>query len=163
MFNITQVFLILILLSVANGTPVILARILGNNLAQPLDGGCKFFDGQPVFGSSKTIRGVASALLATTLVSPLIGISPFIGLVLASLSMVGDLLSSFIKRRLNLIPSSKATGIDQIPEALIPALGGMQLLELHLLDVFTIVILFFLGEKVFSKILFKFKIRKRPY
>ena len=49
MFNITQVCLILILLSVANGTPVILARILGNNLAQPLDGGCKFFDGQPLF------------------------------------------------------------------------------------------------------------------
>ena len=77
--------------------------------------------------------------------------------------MVGDLLSSFIKRRLNLVPSSKATGIDQIPEALIPALGGMQLLELSLLDVVAIVILFFIGEKVFSKILFRFKIRKRPY
>ena len=38
---------LLILLAVANGTPVIAKRILGDRLARPLDGGALFFDGKP--------------------------------------------------------------------------------------------------------------------
>ena len=35
----------------------------------------------------------------------------------ATMAMVGDLLSSFVKRRLKFQPSSRATGLDQIPES----------------------------------------------
>ena len=39
-----------------------------------------------------------------------------IGLLVAATAMAGDLLSSFLKRRLALAPSSQAIGLDQIPE-----------------------------------------------
>ena len=58
---------LLVLLALANGTPVIAKRILGAVLAHPLDGGITLADGQPIFGHSKTIRGVALSIVATTL------------------------------------------------------------------------------------------------
>ena len=57
---------LLILLAVANGTPVVAKRLFGGAFAQPLDGGALFADGRPWFGPSKTIRGVVLATLATT-------------------------------------------------------------------------------------------------
>jgi hypothetical protein len=44
----------LVLLTLANGTPVITKDILGGRLASPLDRGAKFVDGRPLFGASKT-------------------------------------------------------------------------------------------------------------
>jgi hypothetical protein len=58
---------LLILLVVANGTAVVAKKLLGATLARPLDGGALFGDGQPIFGPSKTIRGIVVSLLATSL------------------------------------------------------------------------------------------------
>ena len=55
---------LLILLMLANGTPVIAKKMFGGRYSYPLDGNLTFADGQPVFGRSKTIRGVALAVLA---------------------------------------------------------------------------------------------------
>src|SRR5271169_7192818 len=52
---------LLLLLFLANGTPVMVKRILGNRWSYPLDGGHEFVDGRPLFGRSKTIRGVTLA------------------------------------------------------------------------------------------------------
>ena len=60
--------------------------------------------------------------------------------------MLGDLVSSFLKRRLNMPPSSRATVIDQIPECLLPTLAIRSTLGLGALDVIFIVIIFFLGH-----------------
>ena len=49
---------LLVLLVVANGTAVIAKKLLGAAFARPLDGGALFVDGQPIFGPSKTIRGI---------------------------------------------------------------------------------------------------------
>jgi hypothetical protein len=51
----------LALLVLANGTLVVAKKILGNRLSYPLDGNVRFLDGRPLFGRSKTIRGVFSA------------------------------------------------------------------------------------------------------
>ena len=51
---------LLILLMLANGTPVIAKKVLGGHYSYPLDGGLAFADGRPVFGRSKTIRGSIS-------------------------------------------------------------------------------------------------------
>jgi CDP-archaeol synthase len=53
----------------------------------------------------------------------------------AATAMAGDLLSSFVKRRFGLAPSSKATGLDQIPEALFPLLACRSALSLTALDI----------------------------
>ena len=77
--------------------------------------------------------------------------------------MGGDLLSSFIKRRLGLETSARATGLDQIPESLIPALLCARDLGLDWLDVATATVAFVIGELILSKILYRLHIRKRPY
>jgi hypothetical protein len=65
---------LMVLLGLANGTPVIAKKTLGNILARPLDGGMNLADGQPLFGDSKTIRGIVLSIVVTTLGAPLIGV-----------------------------------------------------------------------------------------
>src|ERR1700756_4700482 len=125
---------LLILLMLANGTPVIAKKVLGGGYSYPLDGNLTFADGRPVFGRSKTIRGVALAVLVTTAGAPLIGLGWRIGLLVGSFAMAGDLFSSFCKRRLGLPPSSRASGLDQIPEALFPLLACRNPLSLTIAD-----------------------------
>jgi hypothetical protein len=49
--------------------------------------------------------------------------------------MAGDLFSSFLKRRLNLPPSSPALGLDQVPESLFPLLACRYSLPLTPIDI----------------------------
>ena len=92
---------LIVLLALANGTPLIAKKILGTILTRPLDGGMILADGQPLFGPSKTIRGVVLSIVVTTLGAPSIGVDWTIGLVVAATAMIGDLFSSFTKRRMN--------------------------------------------------------------
>jgi CDP-2,3-bis-(O-geranylgeranyl)-sn-glycerol synthase len=77
--------------------------------------------------------------------------------------MAGDLASSFVKRRIGYPSSGRAPGLDQIPEALLPALATMNLMALTIVDVIAVVALFSVGELVLSRVLFKLHIRNRPY
>src|SRR6478672_666132 len=111
---------LLTVLAVANGTPIIVEKLLGKFLAFPIDGGATFADGNPLFGSSKTLRGLALSIVATTAVAPLIGLSWKVGALVALVAMIGDLFSSFLKRRMGLAPSCQAIGLDQIPSPCFP-------------------------------------------
>jgi CDP-diglyceride synthetase len=154
---------LLTLLAVANGTPVVAARIFKQVFAFPIDGGATFFDGQPLFGPSKTLRGVVLSLAVTSVLAPLVGLAWPIGTLVAFMAMVGDLLSSFLKRRLGLASADKAIGLDHIPEALLPLLACAFFLPLNLLDVLVVTVLFVVGALLFSPLLFKLGIRDRPY
>jgi CDP-2,3-bis-(O-geranylgeranyl)-sn-glycerol synthase len=77
--------------------------------------------------------------------------------------MLGDLVSSFIKRRLGMPASSRATGLDQIPESLLPALACSPMLGLSFVDICVVVAAFFIGEIVLSLMLFKWHLRDRPF
>ncbi len=111
---------LLLLLVTANGAPLIVGLLLGTRLDRPLDGNLRFLDGRPLLGPSKTIRGLISAVMATALLAPLLGLPPARGAAFGLLAMSGDLLSSFIKRRLRIAPSHSAPLLDQLPETLIP-------------------------------------------
>jgi CDP-2,3-bis-(O-geranylgeranyl)-sn-glycerol synthase len=154
---------LLTLLAVANGTPIIVEKILGTFLAFPVDGGRTLADGRPIFGSSKTVRGFVLSILATALVAPLIGLDWKIGALVALMAMSGDLISSFVKRRMGRPPSSRAIGLDQVPESLLPLLACTLFLPLSFLDVIVTMLLFFVGGLVLSRVLFKLHIRNRPY
>lgn len=154
---------LLVLLALANGTPLVARKIFGRRFAFPVDGGGIFIDGRPLFGRAKTVRGVVCALLATTAGGALIGLGWRIGLLVGALAMAGDLFSSFWKRRLGRAVSAPAVGIDQIPEALFPLLGCLGPLSLSLTDVAVAVALFFVGELGLSRLLFAFGLRDRPY
>jgi CDP-2,3-bis-(O-geranylgeranyl)-sn-glycerol synthase len=153
----------LCLLTAANGTPVIVKKLMGSRLAFPLDGGLNLPDGRPLFGSAKTIRGVACATVVTAAIAPLFGLPVWAGAIVAAFAMLGDLLSSFTKRRLGLASSSQAIGLDQIPEALLPLLVCRTALSLSYTDVGLAVGLFFVGELVLSRLLYALRIRDRPY
>src|SRR5271166_4022101 len=154
---------LLILLMLANGTPVIAKKLLGDRYAYPLDGNLTFADGRPLFGRSKTIRGVVLAVLTTTAGAPLIGLGWTIGLLVGSFAMAGDLFSSFCKRRLDLPSSSRASGLDQVPESLLPLLACRDLLSLTAVDIAVCVMMFVVGEVVLSRLLYSLHLRDRPY
>ncbi len=154
---------LLVLLALANGAPLIAKKVFGTALAYPLDNGVTLGDGQPVFGRSKTIRGVGLSIAVTTLVSPWVGLSPAAGLLVSAVAMIGDLFSSFIKRRMKLAPGSMALGLDQIPESLLPAIAARLALPVTVLDAAIVAGLFFVGELAVSRALFALNIRDRPY
>jgi hypothetical protein len=154
---------LLAVLAVANGAPVIGKKLFGNTLAASVDGGTTFADGRPLFGPSKTLRGIAISLLMTPLGALLIGLDWKVGALTAICAMTGDLFSSFLKRRAGLPPSSMAIGLDQIPESLFPLVACRLLLPIAALDIAVAVAVFLVGELILSRLLFMLHIRDRPY
>jgi hypothetical protein len=154
---------VLTLTTVANGVPVVAKKLLGDGLAWPLDCGVTFFDRRPLLGRSKTLRGIALALVFTTACAPLIGIEPSIGAVIGASAMAGDLFSSFVKRRLAVAPSSRALELDQIPESLFPLVACRAALSLTVADIVLGVGVFFVGEIVLSRLLYRIHLRDQPY
>jgi CDP-2,3-bis-(O-geranylgeranyl)-sn-glycerol synthase len=99
----------------ANAIPV----LFGGGL--PIDFGRNFIDGKPLFGAHKTFRGFLSGLLVGTLVgfaqSNLLIFQPphvLLGFVLSLGALIGDLIHSFIKRRLSLPPGASLPVTDQL-------------------------------------------------
>ena len=154
---------LLILLTLANGSPVVAKLVLGKHFAIPLDIDTKFIDGKPLLGGSKTIRGLLIAIVVTAAGAPLVGLDFTIGLLAGAAAMAGDLLSSFVKRRLGFPASSRATGLDQIPESLLPVLACRQALSLTAVDMLAVCAIFFVGEVLLSRLLFRLRVREKPY
>jgi len=111
---------LVLLLVIANATPVAVSLLLGRHLGFPLDGHLDFIDQRPLFGPSKTLRGLVAAILVSALVAPLFGLTFAQGALFGSLAMLGDLITSFIKRRLGMAPSKSVPGFDQLLETLLP-------------------------------------------
>jgi hypothetical protein len=153
----------LLLLLVANGAPILARQLFGERFDLPLDGGYRFIDGQPLLGPAKSWRGVMAALLAATLCALLLDLMWWLGALFALLTMLGDLLASFIKRRLAIAPQGRAVGLDQIPEALLPLWLLRDSLALDGGQVLLTVLLFMLLEMVLSPLLYRWHIRLRPY
>lgn len=93
----------------------------------------------------------------------MMGFSLEIGVLIGSCAMLGDLLSSFTKRRLDVEPSGRALGLDQIPESLVPMLALLPFLELTAGDLIIVIGSFFILELLLSRILHRIGIRERPY
>ncbi|RFA31145.1 hypothetical protein CAI21_00330 [Alkalilimnicola ehrlichii] len=154
---------VLLLLLIANGAPILARNIAGTRFLYALDGGRLYDDGRPLFGPSKTILGVVASALLTTLAASLFGFSVAIGLLIAATAMLGDLFSSFVKRRLGYPPSSFASGLDQIPEALLPALILMPVLGLSFAEVILVVAIFVVVDLSLSILLYAARVRSQPY
>jgi len=109
---------------VANAFPV----IFGGGLA--MDMGRRMPDGKPIFGTHKTIRGFAAGLIAGVLTSAAQTVSlqylklsdfmlPFqfnvlIGLMITLGALMGDLVHSFVKRRMGLVEGAPLWVADQL-------------------------------------------------
>jgi CDP-2,3-bis-(O-geranylgeranyl)-sn-glycerol synthase len=91
----------------ANAAPVIFGG------GAPLDGGRLFLDHRPIFGDHKTVRGTVSGLVVGS-VTGLVQGDPLRGVLLSCGALGGDLLASFLKRRLNLKPGAPFPVVDQL-------------------------------------------------
>jgi CDP-2,3-bis-(O-geranylgeranyl)-sn-glycerol synthase len=154
---------LLALLGVANGIPILATKLLQDRFRLPLDCGLILPDSEPLFGASKTFRGVVLSVLCTSGAAVLLHLDWSTGATIAAMSMLGDLFSSFIKRRVHLQPHAQVFGLDQIPEALLPLLVIKAQFNLTGLHITGLVLAFIVLEVVLSRILFRLKIRDRPY
>jgi CDP-2,3-bis-(O-geranylgeranyl)-sn-glycerol synthase len=154
---------LLLLLLIANGAPILARHLFGEKYNWPLDGGYLTKNGHLLLGSSKTIRGLIASLLTTAVAAQLMGIHWLWGIMIAAFAMLGDLCASFIKRRLDLPPSSRAIGLDQVPESLIPLIPCALVFDLPWWKIFTLVVAFWLLDALLSRLLFRLGIRRRPY
>lgn len=110
---------------VANALPV----LFGGGRA--IDGGKTWSDGKPVFGSHKTVRGFLAGVIGGTLVGvaemavlrsaavPTDFVLPFqstiwLGFGVSLGALVGDLIHSFVKRRLGIAEGSPFPVADQL-------------------------------------------------
>lgn len=95
---------------VANGAPVIFGD------GKPLDFGRKLL-GKAIFGPHKTIRGLVAGLLSGFVIAGIESIfMPYmlaVGIMLSIGTHVGDLLGSFVKRRLNMASGISVPLMDQ--------------------------------------------------
>ena len=160
---IVEFLQLLLLIIIANGSPILIHKLLNGAFDHAVDFGQKLPDNRRIFGSSKTWRGIIAALAATTAAAWLLGYHPETGMLIAVYAMFGDLVSSFIKRRLSMPPSSMAPFLDQVPESLFPALMLMDSFGLDLFAVILLVLTFVILELGLSHILYRWGIRKRPY
>lgn len=154
---------LLLLLVAANGAPIVARKLFGRHGAAPIDGNRRLHDDRPLLGASKTWRGLFAALLTGTILAPLLALPCTLGLTVAAAAMAGDLLSSFIKRRLGIAPSGMAFGLDQVPESLLPLLVVAPRLGLTFADALQLTVVFLIIELLLSQALYRLNIRRRPY
>jgi CDP-2,3-bis-(O-geranylgeranyl)-sn-glycerol synthase len=145
---------ILIPVYAANGFPVL------SRGKRPIDFGKKFSDGERIFGDGKTWEGLLAGLIAGTLYGCLLWllypyanflaiqngfeilyINPFIGFILSLGALLGDLIGSFIKRRLKMTRGEDAPLLDQENFILGAVLLSLPFIKISL-EMFIIMILF---------------------
>jgi CDP-diglyceride synthetase len=112
----------LALLITANAVPVIVGKLARERASHPLDFGRVMPDGERLFGSHKTWRGLASGVVACAVLAAYFGFPAWLGAAFAALSLLADACSSAVKRRMRLKPGSEVLGLDQLGEALVPLL-----------------------------------------
>lgn len=154
---------VLVLLGVANSAPIGVRRVLGDRFACRIDGGRRFVDGEPWLGASKTWRGLCAAVAASGLLGPLLGLPVGASAALGAWTMAGDAAASFVKRRLRVPSSGKATGLDQVPEALLPLLVLRGALGLSWPTVAAVTLAFLLLEIPVARLAHRLKLRDTPW
>ena len=124
-------FYVIIPAAIANMMPVFVRSI--NFLNIPIDFNKKWFDNKPIFGNHKTYRGFFFGILAAiiiTYIQSLLYQYPFfqqisffnyneisfftVGFLIGFGVLFGDLVKSFIKRRVNVKPGDKFFPWDQL-------------------------------------------------
>lgn len=102
-------------------------------------------------------------MAVTPVAAVLLGFDVRTGIVAGAFAMLGDITSSFTKRRLAMPSSSQAFGLDQIPESLFPLLALKERVGISAPDIALLVATFLVLELLISRVLFKLRLRDQPY
>jgi len=115
---------------VANSTPVLLGG------GAPIDRGREFFDGRPLLGTNKTVKGFTYGFLLGSVAALAEAVLfrnyvlVFVGMLASLGALLGDLFGAFLKRRMDIPPGHPLPVIDQLDFIL-----GALLLTLPVLNV----------------------------
>ncbi len=153
---------ILLLLWLANFTPPLLAFFLEDRFNAPIDCGRLYQDDKPLFGPHKTWRGLFGALLAGSLLALALGFPVWLGFSAALLSMGGDLVSSFIKRRLNRPSGNNFPVLDQFFEGFFPFLVFIPYFQIGLTRALVLTVMFCIGA-YFGSVFYKRILLQEPF
>jgi hypothetical protein len=132
----------LALLIAANAAPVVLAKLARDRGAAPLDLGWVLPDGERLFGSHKTWRGLIAGIAACAGFGLLFDVMPIIGAGFACASLLADAATSAAKRRMHLKPGTEYPGVDQLGEVLVPLVLFANSLSLELGEVLVVAVAF---------------------
>ena len=77
--------------------------------------------------------------------------------------MLGDLCSSFVKRRLRLASGERALGLDQLPESLLPLVVYRETLALTPADIVVVAFAFLATDLLLSRLLVWLGVRAHPF
>jgi len=142
---------------IANSTPVILTG-WGS-----LDGDTKFIDGEPILGNHKTVRGTLSGIIAGTLTGILQG-QPYRGALMAIGAILGDLIVSFIKRRLKLPPGAMFPIADQMSFIVLAVIFDMLIVSVLQWDRILVILLVTLPIHYFANVIaWMLKLKSKPW
>jgi CDP-2,3-bis-(O-geranylgeranyl)-sn-glycerol synthase len=147
-------------LILTNLSPVPMAKALPK-LNYPVDFGKKLPDGKRLFGSHKTWRGVFTMLIVGLITGYLILGSLRLGLLVGLGVIVGDLVTSVIKRRVNLKPGASFEPWDSeilVASGIIFTWGLFTWYE-----IIGILLLAPLLYKAFNYLGYKLKLQKHPW
>lgn len=180
LFNLVEVIWLIIPAFAVNGLiPLVGLRGKGKN--HPIDGGRKF-RGKPLFGHGKTWEGLVFGCFIGVLiasiemaafpylpfgVSPvpltIVPMSPLLGLLLGIGTVIGDMIGSFIKRRIGLPRGSIAPLLDQEDFLLGSLLFASFLVAIKIDWVILLIIITPIIHLVASVIGFKMRVKKEPW
>ncbi|WP_041446761.1 CDP-archaeol synthase [Thiocystis violascens] len=142
----------LLLVIWANAVPVAARLALADRWAAPVDGGAVFYDGRPWLGASKTWRGWFACVLTTPWIAAILGWPWALGLTVALGAMLGDAVASFVKRRFDVRSGASVPVLDQVPEALIPALALQSPMSLTPIDLAFVVGGFWMVDRLLTPV-----------
>ncbi len=177
-FFILQCFYLLLPAYFANMAPVMFRNFF-RPLAIPIDN-YAYFRGKPLFGSHKTVRGFVAGVVLAVLIafvqSLLYSISFFnelslfdygnavvLGVLMGTGALSGDLLKSFIKRRVGIEPGHRFIPFDQIDFVIGALLFSTLLINITWLIALTSITLSFVLHVSTNHIAFWLKIRKEKW
>ena len=164
-----RIALFVIPLYIANGSAVVFAG------KTPLDFGRNFFDGKPVLGAGKTIKGlvlsfalaVAASLILFFSIPSITGMLSsnyfFFGMMAAAGAHAGDLVASFFKRRIGFERGKSFPLLDQLDFIAGGVIFTSSIYLPSLTELIVIVLMTLILHKGTNIIAFLLKLKKVPW
>ncbi len=141
----------------------------------PLDLNKKFFDGKPFFGKGKTFKGTFFGILAGIIATLLLNqVMIFYSIsfpanylyfgVLASIgAILGDIVGSFIKRRLGIESGKESPILDQLDFVIGGMILAFPIYVPELIEIIILIIATLIFHRLANFVAFKLKLKKVPY
>ncbi len=145
---------------ISNMSPLLVTRLTGGGA--PLDMGMTFIDGRRLLGDNKTIKGTLSIIVVGSIVG-LVYDPKFIGFIQASGVAIGDIVGSFMKRRLRIKPGGSLPLIDQELFILLAVLLSNPFLQLSLRQIAFILLITPILHLVSNAVAFLIGLKEVPY